>query len=73
MKDIAIYGAGGLGKEVVCLIDRINKSQSKPQWRLIGFFDDGKPIGRQRHGCRWGKVQFVVEFKVPDVLPTSYY
>ena len=45
MKDIAIYGAGGFGKEVVCLIDRINKSQSKPQWRLIGFFDDGKPIG----------------------------
>lgn len=22
MKDIAIYGAGGFGKEVVCLIDR---------------------------------------------------
>lgn len=45
MKDIAIYGAGGLGKEVACLIDRINKSQSEPQWRLIGFFDSGKPIG----------------------------
>lgn len=45
MKDIAIYGAGGFGKEVACLLDRINKSQSEPQWRLIGFFDDGKPIG----------------------------
>ena len=30
---------------MACLIDRINKSQSEPQWRLIGYFDDGKPIG----------------------------
>ncbi|MBO4871678.1 MAG: serine acetyltransferase [Muribaculaceae bacterium] len=45
MKDIAIYGAGGFGKEVACLIDRINKSQSEPRWRLIGFFDDSKLTG----------------------------
>ena len=45
MKDIAIYGAGGFGKEVACLIDRINKSLPESQWRLIGFFDDGKPVG----------------------------
>jgi sugar O-acyltransferase (sialic acid O-acetyltransferase NeuD family) len=45
MKDIAIYGAGGLGKEVACLIDRINKSSDKPLWKLIGFFDDGKAPG----------------------------
>lgn len=38
MKDIAIYGAGGLGREVACLIDRINKEV--PTWNLIGFFDD---------------------------------
>lgn len=38
MKDIAIYGAGGFGKEVACLIDRIN--EKKPTWNLIGFFDD---------------------------------
>ena len=58
MKDIAIYGAGGFGKEVVCLIDRINKSQSKPQWRLIGFFDDGKPIGTtiSRYGSVLGGI-----------------
>ena len=47
MKDIAIYGAGGFGKEVACLIDRINKSLSEPKWNLIGFFDDGKEIGTQ--------------------------
>lgn len=43
MEDIAIYGAGGFGKEVACLINRIN--EVKPTWNLIGFFDDGKEIG----------------------------
>lgn len=38
MKDIAIYGAGGFGKEVACLIKRINEVD--PTWNLIGFFDD---------------------------------
>lgn len=39
MKEIAIYGAGGFGKEVACLIDKINKE--KQTWSIIGFFDDG--------------------------------
>lgn len=43
MKDIAIYGAGGLGREVACLIRIINSNN--PQWNIIGFFDDGKSIG----------------------------
>lgn len=43
MKDLAIYGAGGCGREVACLINRINKME--PTWNLIGFFDDGKAIG----------------------------
>lgn len=42
-KDIAIYGAGGFGREVACMIKEINEIQ--PQWNLIGFFDDGKPSG----------------------------
>ncbi len=43
MKKIAIYGAGGFGKEVACLIDRINAKGG--DWELIGFFDDTKPAG----------------------------
>lgn len=39
MKDMAIYGAGGLGREVACLIREIN--DTKPEWNIIGFFDDG--------------------------------
>ena len=38
MKDIVIYGAGGLGKEIACLIENIN--QDTPQWNLLGFIDD---------------------------------
>lgn len=38
MKDIAIYGAGGFGREVACLLNVINKET--PIWNLIGFFDD---------------------------------
>lgn len=38
MKDIAIYGAGGFGREVACLINAINRAE--PQWNLIGYFDD---------------------------------
>lgn len=43
MKDIAIYGAGGFGREVACLIERINKARETPIWNFIGFFDDGIP------------------------------
>ena len=42
MKDIAIYGAGGFGKEVACLIKRINEKE--PTWNLIGFFDDNPEL-----------------------------
>jgi sugar O-acyltransferase (sialic acid O-acetyltransferase NeuD family) len=51
MKDIAIYGAGGFGREVACLIKQINNVQT--QWNLIGFFDDGIPVG---YSNRYGKV-----------------
>ena len=39
LKNIAIYGAGGFGREVACLINKINAVE--PTWNLIGFFDDG--------------------------------
>lgn len=40
MKDIAIFGAGGFGREVLTLIQHINKE--KDTYNPIGFFDDGK-------------------------------
>jgi sugar O-acyltransferase (sialic acid O-acetyltransferase NeuD family) len=38
MKKIAIFGAGGFGREVEWLIDDINQKQST--WEFIGYFDD---------------------------------
>lgn len=52
MKDIAIFGAGGYGREIACLIERINAVE--PRWRLVGFFDDGKEKGLQV--SRFGRV-----------------
>lgn len=45
MKEIAIYGAGGFGKEVACIINKINVIE--PTWNIIGFFDDSVPKGTQ--------------------------
>lgn len=39
MTKIAIFGAGGFGKEVAMLIEQINTV--KAEYELIGFFDDG--------------------------------
>lgn len=39
MKDIAIFGVGGFGREVLALIQDINRVE--PQWNIVGFFDDG--------------------------------
>ncbi|MBL7846667.1 MAG: acetyltransferase [Cyclobacteriaceae bacterium] len=43
MKDIAIYGAGGFGRETAWLIHEI--AQHDESWNLIGFFDDGLKPG----------------------------
>lgn len=36
---MAIYGAGGFGRETAVLIQQINRQT--PAWDVIGFFDDG--------------------------------
>lgn len=43
-KKIAIYGAGGFGRELACMINMINDAEGK-KWEIIGFFDDGKIKG----------------------------
>ena len=56
MKDIAIFGAGGFGKEVACLIDLINKncSENEAKYHVVGFFDDG--VEKGTHISRYGEV-----------------
>lgn len=41
---IAIYGAGGFGREVLMLIQHINHAWPDT-WQPIGFFDDNVPSG----------------------------
>lgn len=43
MKDIAIYGFGGFGREIACVINAINNVS--PCWNLVGYFDDGHKVG----------------------------
>lgn len=67
-RDIAIYGAGGLGREIACLLQRINFA--KKTWNLIGFFDDkisigtdigyGKILGGKKELNTWPKILAVV-------------
>lgn len=47
MKDIIIYGAGGFGRELACLIKQLNKET--PTWNLIGFFDDNPDLKGKRN------------------------
>ena len=51
MKDILIYGFGGFGHEVACLIQHINRE--KPTWNVLGYIDDGVEVGTE---CKYGKV-----------------
>lgn len=43
MKNIAIIGAGGFGREVQWLIEEINTQFQ--QWKFLGFIDDNLPVG----------------------------
>ena len=58
MKDIAIYGAGGYGREIACLINQINLVQ--PEWNLIGFIDDGVAPGfTNKYGRVLGNIDYL--------------
>lgn len=48
MKDIAVYGAGGFGRETAWLIQEIN--QTADTWNLVGYFDDGQKRGAVMEG-----------------------
>ncbi len=47
MKELYIIGAGGFGREVAWLVERINEKTST--WDLKGFIDDNQKI--------WGEIQ----------------
>jgi len=79
MKDIAIFGAGGFGREIACLINRINKDEPET-WSLLGFFDDdqnlkgtsneyGKVLGDMEALNNWDKpLNLVIAVGNPTIL-----
>jgi sugar O-acyltransferase (sialic acid O-acetyltransferase NeuD family) len=63
MKDIAIYGAGGFGREIACLLKQIN--EIKPLWNMIGFFDDDDKVRDNRYGKVLGNLKKLNEWDKP--------
>ena len=47
MNKLYIIGAGGFGREVAWLVERIN--EINPTWELMGFIDDNK--------AKWGNCE----------------
>lgn len=45
-KELVIYGAGGLGREVLTMINAL------PEWQAIGFMDDNVPAGTTVKGLK---------------------
>lgn len=47
-RKIAIYGAGGFGREVALMLYQMNKVED--EWDITGFYDDGKKVGETLDG-----------------------
>ena len=70
MKDIAIFGVGGFGREVLALIKDINKVE--PTWNIVGFFDDGYEKGIMVNGYpNLGKTEDLNKWPTPISLAVS--
>lgn len=64
MKKILIIGAGGFGREVQWLIERINRKS--PRWQIIGYLDDGMKPGTEINGHQViGSVDKLRDFEFP--------
>ena len=50
MKDIVIIGAGGMGKDIQWLIERINDVEET--WNILGYIDDGILVDTEINGYK---------------------
>ena len=66
MIDLVIYGAGGFGKEIACLIHHNLDSEFNAKYNFIGFIDDGVDVGTEvKHGAVLGDVDFINKSSKP--------
>ncbi len=65
MKDIAIFGAGGLGKELLFELRELCKRGE--DYNILGFIDDNPfSLGREIHGAKViGDSQWLINYKNP--------
>lgn len=64
IKDIVIIGAGGFGREIQWLIERINKRECV--WRLLGYIDDGVEPGTIVDDLPvLGDMEYLVQYEKP--------
>lgn len=63
MDKLVLFGAGGSGREIAYLVERINKV--KPSFELLGYIDDNeKMIGQVLNGYPvLGNTQWLIEHK----------
>lgn len=70
MNNLAIYGAGGFGRETALMIEQINAVQKI--WNLVGFFDDGLTAGEKVNGREvLGDIDTVNQVKEPLALAVA--
>lgn len=64
MKKIVILGAGGFGREVQWLLERINRKEMS--WDILGYIDDGIDKGMKINGYNvLGGTDFLESFNEP--------
>ncbi len=63
LKEIAVIGAGGFGREVRWLIERIN--QVNPTWNFIGFYDDAFDAENTANEWIIGSVSDLIDYNEP--------
>lgn len=65
MKDIVIFGAGGFGREIACLLNIIN--EKTPEWKLIGFLDDNESLWgtENKYGKVLGGIDWLNQYDKP--------
>lgn len=65
MKDIVIYGAGGFGREIACLLNTIN--EQNPEWNFMGFLDDNESLwgSKNEYGTVLGGSDWLNQYDKP--------
>ena len=64
MRDLVIYGAGGLGRETAAIVARLNEKHRL--WNFLGFLDDAKNAKPAASGLKvLGGLDFIRSFASP--------